>query len=309
MAQFFKPPDVRISRQNLFLPLGETMTLGLWGAQEEPGRYLDIRVSNPAIASFADPLNSFRDWAIQQFKLRGNSLGRLRVEAVSRAGIVWDWIEVTVIEMDTVIKLTPMTQIYQAIQQGKLSFINVSDKRNFLAVYEGEQINGNTVQYSEELLKFLIAVLDGGRLTVLSLYRYNQSMHGEIQKSGEVVCRAVDIAAYGGVPITLDLPPRVISTIVSIIDKMPPALYQCGFPRPGGHEKFDPSKDVFFPVKDQETAMKCWNGTIAMDRSQLLPQAKAAVVPALQRAESRGAAFKAMYPDGLNHFCVFALPK
>jgi len=32
-------------------------------------------------------------------------------------------------------------------------------------------------------------------------------------------------------------------------------------------------------------------------------------VPALQRAESRGAAFKAMYPDGLNHFCVFALPK
>jgi hypothetical protein len=316
MANFFRPPREQISKQNLTLSMGDVLELGLWGCCESPGVYLDIQVSDPSIACFKDPLNDRRDFVTREFKLYGQALGRIRVNAVARSGGIWDWFDVTVQVAPPPPALTPMQQLSAYVANGRLIFNNPADKSNFEAIRDGRMIRGNTVQLSDELVEFLNDLLDDGKVNVLSLYRYHQSMHGEIMSDGTVVCRAVDIAAYGGTPLNLEagIPAlTIIQTVARIIDHLPATTCQIGFPRP--RRKYDsdstdflPDLDVFFPVPDEDTAKLCLSGHIGRGRGQLKEPAKTHIVPALARAEARGTTFKAMYPDGKDHCCIFALP-
>lgn len=296
--------------------MGGVLDLGLWGCCESPGVYLDIQVSDPSIAGFKDPLNDRRDFVTREFKLYGQALGKIRVNAVTRSGGIWDWFDVTVQVAPPPPALTPMQQLSAHVANGRLIFNNPDDKARFEAIRDGRMVGGRTVQLSDELMQFLNDLLADGKVNVLSLYRYQQSMHGEVMPDGTVVCRAVDIAAYSGSLINLEAgfpADTIIQTVVKIIDHLPATTCQIGFPRP--RRKYDqdptdfiPNLDVFFPVPDEDTAKLCLAGKIGRGRSQLKEPAKTHIVPALARAEARGTTFKAMYPDGKDHCCIFALP-
>lgn len=252
----------------------------------------------------------------QQFKLYGRSIGTTRVSAVASSGGIWDWIDVNV-QVAPPAPLTPGEQLYKQYQTGRLQFNNPADKANFEAIYAGHRINGRRVQLSDELIEFLNSLTSDGTVNVLSLYRYPKgSMHGQEMASGLVVCRAVDIAAYQGSWINLEsgiAPMHLIQTIAKIIDHLPATNCQIGFPRPrrtyntGDATDFIPELDVFFPVPDQATAQKCLDGRIGMVRGQLKEPARTHISEALARAEARGTKFVAMYPDGKDHCCIFAL--
>jgi hypothetical protein len=318
MAHFYKPPKTEpVSKQNLNLSMGDVLELGLWGCCESPGVYLDIQVSDPSIACFKDPLNDRRDFVTREFKLYGQTLGKIRVNAVARSGGIWDWFEVTVQVAPPPPALTPMQQLSAHVANGKLTFVKSEDKANFEAIRDGKKIGGKIVQLSDELVEFFNDLLADGKVHLLSLYRYHASMHGEVMPDGTVVCRAVDIAAYGGSPLNLEagLPAEtIIQTMVRIIDHLPATTCQIGFPRPrrtydtSDSTDFIPNLDVFFPVPDEDTAKLCLSGHIGRGRGQLKEPAKTRIVPALARAEGRGTTFKAMYPDGKDHCCIFALP-
>lgn len=316
MAHFFRPPSgERVSQQTVNLNLGGVLNLGLWGPLESQGRYLDIKIDNPSIARFDDILGSPKDAVTQQFKLYGQSIGTTRVSAVTSSGGIWDWISVNV-QVAPPAPPTPGELLYQHYQAGHLLFNNPGDRINFEAINAGRRINGRRVQLSAELIEFLNSLLDDGTVNVLSLYRYNQSMHGQEMASGLVVCRAIDIAAYQGSRINLEsgIPPlTIIQTIARIIDHLPATNCQIGFPRPrhtyDTHDPTDfiPALDIFFPVPDQATAQQCLNGRIGRIRGQLMEPARTHISAALARAEGRGTTFVAMYPDGKDHCCIFTL--
>ncbi|MFZ1138261.1 MAG: hypothetical protein WB781_01200 [Candidatus Sulfotelmatobacter sp.] len=298
------------------LSVGGVLALGLWGCCEKPGVYLDIQVSNPSVACFYDTLNCRRDFVTQEFKLCGQTIGKIRVNAVAGSGTIWDWFDVTVQVAPPPPAVSPFETLAGYVKSGRLTFNQVRDKSVFEAVQDGTPFEGKTVRISDELIEFLNDLAADARVNVMSMYRYNQSMHGDVMPDGTVVCRAVDIAAYGGSLINLEAgfpPETVIHTVAKIIDHLPATTCQIGFPRPrrtfnNDSTDFIPELDVFFPVPDEATARLCLAGKIGRDRSQLKEPARTHIMAALARAESGGTKFKAMYPDGKDHCCIFALP-
>jgi hypothetical protein len=106
--------------------------------------------------------------------------------------------------------------------------------------------------------------------------------------------------------VTLASRDPAIRVVCGLIADFPAGLFDLGFPRPvGGADGFDPSQDVFFPVPDQATAQQCFDGTISRGMNQLLEPAQTRVREAMGRSP---ATFGTLYPDGLNHLHVKAVP-
>src|SRR5262245_23181711 len=100
----------------------------------------------------------------------------------------------------------PMPELIDAVSAGKVVFDSATDRNNFSLIAAEKKVNGRTVRLSWQLTNLLAWLADGGVVRVLSggLYRpVNGGPHGELQTNGETWVLAVDIAAYGGLRVTL----------------------------------------------------------------------------------------------------------
>jgi hypothetical protein len=179
----------------------------------------------------------------------------------------------------------PMPDVVDAVTAGRIVFSSSADRQVFTQIANGQKVNGRTVRLSWQLANLLVWLADGDVVTILSgglLRPVKGGPHGVLQTDGEMMVMAVDIAAYAGLRVTLGDRENAIRVITKLISNFPFGKFDLGFPRPvGGANGFNPKQDVFFPVKDQATAQKCFDGTIAMDISQMLEPARSRVRSAI----------------------------
>lgn len=192
--------------------------------------------------------------------------------------------------------------LLNAMMSGRLEFVNQIDKRVIQHLARGERVGGEKVVVTEPVQNLLLALLNGGTVKVMSLYRnIRGGPHGERQ-NGEVICSAVDISAYAGLPVELGNRDRVIRVVANLIRHFPAATYDLGFPRPvGGATGYNAAQDVFFPVTDLHTAQLCFLGRISRQMNQMLQPARTQIQQAMSGSAGT---FGTLYPDGLNHLHI-----
>ncbi len=94
MAHFHKfhmlPVERRISGESIPVVV-PSITIGLWGYLDFQSRELDVVADNPAVtASRKGTVGNSRAWEISS-----NASVRTRVNARTRSGDIWDWVELT----------------------------------------------------------------------------------------------------------------------------------------------------------------------------------------------------------------------
>jgi hypothetical protein len=209
----------------------------------------------------------------------------------------------TIRETSNTIKVetAPAQRLLDFTGTGRLRFLNPTDITELHNIADGR----SKVRLSDGLSNLLFALLDNGPLGVLSMIRTSKGgPHGIVGRSG-ILCTAVDFSAFQGTPVSLADRDSAIDVVTSLIRAFPAGSYDLGFPRPvGGATGFDPASDVFFPVRDLETAGRCFAGTIALPLSAMLEPARTKIGAAIAASSGR---FNLLFPDGLNHLHVKVL--
>jgi len=170
---------------------------------------------------------------------------------------------------------------------------------------------GRVLRASPELINLLAGLVGvNDTMSIMSLFRFHGGPHGEPQADGSAIGRAVDIMAYGGFSIHVKTPanaPTAISGVAPVISHLPAGKYTLGLPRPGGGPKIDPGNDVFLPVTNLDQVTKSpGKGSFKADLELVLEPARTAIRAAVLR--NPGARIQFMYPDGVDHVHVKALP-
>jgi len=170
---------------------------------------------------------------------------------------------------------------------------------------------GHILRASPELINTLAGLVGmNGRMTIMSLFRYRNGPHGEPQPDGSAVGRAVDIMGYETFNIHLKSPanaPNAIAGVAAVINHLPAGKYTLGLPRPGGGPKIDPPNDVFFSVTGLDQVTKSpGKGVFKRDLELVLEPARTALADAVKA--NPGARIQFMYPDGVDHVHVKAVP-
>lgn len=203
--------------------------------------------------------------------------------------------------------------IIRALDERRLTadMNHVSDQLRAIA-RDGQWIDGakHVLRASPELIDASAGLVgSNGRMTIMSLFRFG-SPHGERQPDDSAIGRSVDIMAYGTFNIHLKNPanaPNAIAGVAAVIGHLPSGKYTLGLPRPGGGAKIDPPNDVFFSVTDhKQVTMSPGKGLFKRDLELLLEPARSAIAAAV--AGNPGARIQFMYPDGVDHVHVKAVP-
>lgn len=171
---------------------------------------------------------------------------------------------------------------------------------------------GGTKAYaSKPLLDLLYSLVTSSEITrknsisILSLFRKGRN-HGAYDNSGVIVCRAVDIDAYSGHKIHMDVPYESLKAIVKVINNMPEGRYNVGLPRPGGGHLIDPSRDFFLPVTSLSQNERSPTGTLVGDLKLIKnEQARSLISNAV--TNNKKAQILYMMPDAVDHLHVKAL--
>jgi hypothetical protein len=203
------------------------------------------------------------------------------------------------------VTISPAQQLLEFVAAGRLVFNNPPDLRQLNDIAAGH----SNVKLAPELVDLLLALLARGQVSVMSLIRtVNGGPHG-VQVGKKFVCRAVDISAFRGRPVTLSDPAAAIRVVTDLISSFPVGSYALGFPRPragvqiDGHATFNHDEDVFFPVADQTTADLAFIGHILMEIDEMMEPAQTEVRRAMI---SSGGQFVRLFPDGKDHLHVEA---
>lgn len=208
-------------------------------------------------------------------------------------------------------ELSPyLSALVAALDSGRLNakMNNVAGQLRALHA-SGEWVDGAGRRFraSRNLLAMLAALVDGGNLTIMSLFRFGQGPHGEVQPDGSALGRAVDIMVYQSMPINLITPanaPNAINGVAGVISNLPAGNYTLGLPRPGGGPRLDPTQDVFIPVTSLSQVSHSPTGSFRGDLARVLEPAKTALTRAADaNAQAR---IRFMYPDGVDHVHVKA---
>ena len=201
--------------------------------------------------------------------------------------------------------MAEIQDLISATNNGQLVFSQPGDRRVLTHIANNEPIGGSVVHLNQALIELLAALSAAGTVTVMSLYRRGQGPHGKIGRNGEITCRAVDIESFAGLPVSLRNRENAVRVVANLIRLFPAGnSFDIGFPRPvGGPTGFNAAQDVFFPVRDEATARRCYAGTISLPMREMLEPAKTQI---LQAMSSSGADFRLNYPDGLNHLHIKA---
>jgi len=93
---------------------------------------------------------------------------------------------------------------------------------------------------------------------------------------------------------------------MAVIRNLPPGKYTLGLPRPKGGAAIDPDNDVFLPVTDHAQVTKSPKGAFRKDLEVVLEPARTAMREAANLNPM--AKIQYMYPDGVDHVHVEALP-
>lgn len=142
-------------------------------------------------------------------------------------------------------------------------------------------------------------------LTITSLFRYGGN-HGEVQLSGDLVGRAVDIYTYAGSRIHINHPDEALEGIAKIIETLPHSRYTLGLPRPGSDNTVDPIKDFFLPVNKITQNRISPTGTIKGDLEKVKnPDAKFKLSEAMIANSQASILF--MFPDAPDHIHIKAV--
>jgi hypothetical protein len=325
MANFFA---VRISakrgesggfdeKSNLLrVRVNSSSKIGLWGGGPLPDALPLFLVAIPEksdpggititeIKSAGEAPELLRDSHNRVFAVAGTKVGRLTLEARvgSTTGPNYVWPAMVNVN-------APgsgggdILELEDARRRGLLIFNNPVDNKIF---DDGHVFGGHRVHYAGGLVLLMRTLLGFGQVTVMSMVRpINGGPHGEHQANGDIMCRAVDIAAFRGKQVTLSSKSEAIDVVCDMIASFPRGSFALGFPRPKRPPNdFDPPNDVFFSVPDAATAQQCEDGSIVRDLSQMLEPAQGRVRAAMGMS---GANFGPIFPDGLNHLHVKALP-
>jgi hypothetical protein len=210
--------------------------------------------------------------------------------------------------------MTPIETVIKALDDGRLIADMNNVKGQLRAIATGGAWTdpaGHVLRASPELIKLLAALVDGnGRLTIMSLFRFKNGPHGEVQADGSAIGRAVDIMGYAGFAIHLKTAanaPNAISGVAAVFSKLPAGKYTIGLPRPGGGSSLDPKSDVFLPVTSLDQVTKSpSHGVFSKDLELVLEPARAALKAAV--LQNPAARIQFMYPDGVDHVHVKAVP-
>jgi hypothetical protein len=172
--------------------------------------------------------------------------------------------------------------------------------------------SGNIIKPSPELLRMLVTLVNTPgaiKLGVMSLARFNQGPHGEVQPDGTAICRAADITTFAGFPIDLLEPahaPNTINGVARVVSALPAGKFTLGLPRPGGHSLLNPAQDVFLPVTDLSQVDKSPTGSFAGDIRRVKSQeARDALIHA--SSSNPDAKILFMFPDAVDHVHVKAM--
>ena len=281
----------------LEIPIGARTQVDQWGGGPD-NKPLSLSSSDTTILEIVarQPLPGH----IQRVTLLGKKESSAEIRATVQSGpeAGKSWSE----PLRVIVAPAIAPNLSRMIQNGQVTFNQTADQRAVAAIAKGEPVAGHRVGLTTGLQKLLIALGTKGKVNIMSLYRYGQGPHGVIQPDGSAICQGVDIAGFNGKPVTLGNKSEAIRVVQDIIGSFPVGRYDLGFPRPvGGPTGFDPPSDVFFPVRNLETARKCFDGKIALSISVMLQPAQDKIKEAMGKTP---AFFPIMYPDGLNHLHI-----
>lgn len=171
-----------------------------------------------------------------------------------------------------------------------------------------EIIESHNTYGSRELMKVLETLVNSPEISndkpfmITSLFRFGGN-HGEVQKNGDLIGRAVDIYSYAGARIHIDHPNEALDGISKIIEKLPASRYTLGLPRAGGAGFVSPDKDFFFPVQTINQSRISPTGTLKGDLERLKnPEAKVKLANAISINNQASILF--MYPDAPDHLHI-----
>lgn len=194
-------------------------------------------------------------------------------------------------------------QLNQIAEQG--FYVFKKSKKDEL----GNDIISNHNTYgSKELMEVLEALVNSPDIssekpfTITSLFRFGGN-HGEVQKNGDLIGRAVDIYTFAGARIHIKHPNEALEGISKIIEKLPPSRYTLGLPRPGGANFVDPNSDFFLPVNTINQSRISPTGTLKGDLEKMKnPEAKVKLASAINTNNQASILF--MYPDAPDHLHI-----
>ncbi len=315
MPFFVNSRGIRISDQTVPVRAGEWTEVGFF--EGWPGAPIDVG-GDPRVRVTLTRNDGLT--RIYRVECDPQSIGIHSIVAKAPAGEIWDKIS---IQVQTV-------GLAALVEAGTLVFNNPND----LTAMNDALAHRSNVQFHPELVDLLVALCKQGQVNVMSLIRVGQGPHGvrftedqlaafrgALRTDAEIVCKAVDVAAYCGTPVTLSNKAAAIQVVCNLISHFPTGGYGLGFPRPEAgksfpdetkkdkngkpvqHAYFSAAQDVFFPVTNQATADAALNGSAVMGIGQMLQPAQSAVKSAM---DTSGSVFPYTGPDGLNHLHIEA---
>jgi hypothetical protein len=194
-------------------------------------------------------------------------------------------------------------QINQIASKGYYIFKNTKKDE-----FGNEIIEEHNTYGSKELMQVLEKLVNSPEIdtnkpfTLTSLFRFGGN-HGELQKNGDLIGRAVDIYSYAGAKIHINNPNEALEGITKIIQTLPPSRYTLGLPRPGGLNVIDPNSDYFLPVETLSQSRISPTGTIKGDLEKVKnPDAKIKLSNVINTNSQASILF--MYPDAPDHLHI-----
>jgi hypothetical protein len=209
--------------------------------------------------------------------------------------------------------------LVEAIRQGRL-WVQDRDRLHFeqLARTGEVRAGGGTTVPSPELLRLLDALLRQTRANptpparpdfgILSMIRFNEGPHGEVQPGGTAVGRAVDISRFGGHQINISNPDEALAGVLAVIATLPTGCYTLGLPRPS--IPVNPAlRNPFLPVNSEADIAHSPTGSLRGDLSRIQDaESRRQLTAAMDEARAqRGVRIQFLYPDALDHLHVKAV--
>jgi len=282
-----------------------SIDLALYGCLDFNGQELGL--------AFVDAGGSpFAGVTAKQGKLAGDTRtwtvsssvgGKVRVEARTKAGDSWDWLELVFTGAPAAAgSSADVASVLDAVNTGRITGcgnqIRAVCKQGFFETPQGN------ITLSKPMFAVLAALSGVARLDLMSMMRYGHGFHGQVQADGSAVCSAMDIQQFGQFPINLIKGENVdntISGIEALIRALPAGLYAFGLTRPSLHAQGDPmpDKDVFLPVKTRADIYKV--GFPVSNPTPKFVNPKAAQIINAALLQSTTVRIDRMFEDGPDH--------
>jgi hypothetical protein len=283
---------------------GSSIVVGLYGYLEKPGTELDVVSKQPGVTTAPRAvLGDSREWVISS-----TISGTARIEARTKAGAVWDWIEVTFMAMPSAhlrssnVSDADRAEVFKAARDGRIlkvgAQIQAVEKKGYF------ESNGRRILLADAMFATLAALARQDTLSLLSMMRFGEGFHGRPVAEDTAICSAMDIDRFGQYSINLingDNADNTISGVAAVIEALPPGEFALGLTRPSKAARGAPmpDKDVFLPMKTMADMYKVGFPLANPTPRFCNADAASAVNRALQNNPQ--ARMNRMFEDGVDH--------